>query len=120
MRKYLLHSPVHYIIASAISLLTALILFIENSGSLLLRLGDALTTGGAVSVLLGLLFWVAAQGEFDIFGYAFRAASRKYKDLYEYSRIKAEKRSRRDPAYLIYIVTGLIIALPGIVCLIIK
>lgn len=70
---------------------------------------DAFSVAGAVSVLLGLLFWIASAGAFDTIGYGFSAlcAGRKYKDLYEYTVRKKEKRSRQDKPFVPYIVVGI-------------
>ncbi len=69
---------------------------------------DAFGVGGAVSILLGLLMWVAAAGAFDTIGYGFSTLSsvRRYKDLYEYTVWKKEKRDRRGKPFLPFLLTG--------------
>lgn len=69
---------------------------------------DAFSVGGAVSILLGLLVWVAIAGAFDTIGYGFSVlvTDRKYKDLYEYTARKKEKRDRQGKPYVPYMVVG--------------
>lgn len=70
---------------------------------------DAFSVGGAVSVFLGLLFWIADVGAFDTIGYGFASfrGSGKYKDLYDYTVRKREKRNRRGKGFVPYIVVGI-------------
>jgi len=74
---------------------------------------DAFSVAGAVSVLLGLLFWAADAGAFDMVGYGFSTlgTARKYKDLYEYTVRKKEKRSRRGRIFVPNIVVGIVFLL---------
>ncbi len=69
---------------------------------------DAFSTAGGVSVLLGLLFWITAAGAFDTFGYGFSVifSNGKYKDLYEYSTRKRERRGGGYKSFLPYLVVG--------------
>lgn len=70
---------------------------------------DAFSTAGGVSILLGLLFWITAAGAFDTFGYGFSVifSNGKYKDLYEYSTRKREKRgSGGYKSFLPYLIVG--------------
>ena len=70
---------------------------------------DAFSVSGAVSMLLGLFIWVVRAGMFDTIGYGFSTLrdNRKYRDLYEYSSRKKEKRSRQGGFFLPLLVTGL-------------
>ena len=70
---------------------------------------DAFSVAGAVSILLGLFTWVVRAGMFDTVGYGFSTLldHRKYRDLYEYSSRKKEKRSRRGGFFLPLFVMGL-------------
>lgn len=74
---------------------------------------DAFSVAGSVSILLGLLGWIVAAGAFDTIGYGFSTLSsnRKYKDLYEYTVRKNEKRSRNKWAFLPYVATGAVFVL---------
>lgn len=88
-------------------LLTLTVLFVRGF-ELKIYYVDAFSVAGAVSILLGLLFWVSAAGAFDTIGYGFSTlgSNRKYKDLYEYSVRKKEKRSRHKGSFLPYIIVG--------------
>ena len=70
---------------------------------------DAFSVAGAVSILLGLFTWVVRAGMFDTVGYGFSTLldHRKYRDLYEYSSRKKEKRSRQGGFFLPLFVMGL-------------
>ena len=69
---------------------------------------DAFSVAGAVSILLGLLFWIASAGAFDTISYGFSTfrAEKRYQDLYEYTLRKKEKRSRNKKSFLSYIAVG--------------
>lgn len=71
---------------------------------------DAFSVGGAVSILLGLLGWVASAGAFDTIGYGFSTlgGNRRYKNLYEYIEGKKEKRGRQNRPFLPFLATGLV------------
>ena len=70
---------------------------------------DAFSAVGAISVLLGLLIWVAEAGAFDSMAYGFStlASNRRYRDLFEYTAHKKEIRRKRNKPYLPLIVVGL-------------
>lgn len=88
---------------------TLLVLYVRGSG-LRIHYVDAFSVAGSVSILLGLLMWVASAGAFDTIGYGFSTlrSERRYKDLYEYSIRKKEKRSRRGKPFLPIIVVGIV------------
>ena len=97
-----------YIAALVLNIgLTLLVLFLRGF-ELKIYYVDAFSVAGAVSILLGLLFWITAAGAFDTIGYGFSTLSsnRRYKDLYEYTVRKKEKRSRQKGPFLPYIVVG--------------
>ncbi len=75
---------------------TLLVLFLRGF-ELKIYYVDAFSVAGGISVLLALLFWVSRAGAFDTIRYGFSTlySGRKYKDLYEYSSAKREKRDRR-------------------------
>ncbi len=89
--------------------LTLLVLFVKGF-KLKINYVDAFSVAGAVSILLGLLVWITAAGAFDTIGYGFSVfrKDRKYKDLYEYTVHKREKRSRQHRPFLPYIVVGIV------------
>lgn len=110
LRKYFFHSPVCYGIALALNVLfTLLVLFLKGFDHLLYYV-DAFSVAGAISVLFGMLLWVTAAGAFTTFGYAFSTFSseRKYKDLYEYTAAKEERRSKQKKTYMPFIVVGFV------------
>lgn len=98
-----------YVAALLLNLVFTLLVLFLRGFTLRIYYVDALGVAGAVSVLLGLLFWVVSAGAFDTIGYGFstlRAGERRYKDLYEYTVHKKEKRSRQDKPFVPYIVVG--------------
>lgn len=101
-----------YIAAFVLNIvLTLLVLFLRGF-ELKIYYVDAFSVAGAVSILLGLLFWITAAGAFDAIGYGFSTlGSRRDKDLYEYTVRKKEKRSRQKGAFLPYIVVGVLFLL---------
>lgn len=110
LKKYIFHSPVHYGIAAAINVfLAVLVMYLRDFDGWICYV-DAFSVAGAVSVLLGMLFWVTSVGAFSTFGYAFSTfrSERKYKDLYEYTKAKQEKQTKQKKIYMPYIVVGFI------------
>lgn len=108
LRKYVFHSPIQYGIALALNVgFTLLVLFLKGFDRILSYV-DAFSVAGAVSVLFGMLLWVAAAGAFTTFGYAastFRS-DRKYKTLYEYTVAKEEKRAKQKKIEVPYLLVG--------------
>lgn len=97
-----------YAVALAVNVVLALlVLLIKGFGSRIYYV-DAFGVAGAVSILFGLLDWVAAAGAFDTIGYGFSTlrADRRDKDLYAYTARKNEKRSRRGKPFLPYLTVG--------------
>lgn len=88
--------------------LTLLVLFARGF-DLKIYYVDAFSVAGAVSILLGLFTWVVRAGMFDTVGYGFSTLRDhgKYRDFYEYSSGKKEKRSRRGGFTLPLLVIGL-------------
>lgn len=113
LRRFFFHSPARYAAAFAVNLVIALIVLFVRGFDLKIYYVDAFSAAGSVSVLLGLLLWVAAAGAFDTIGYGFSVfgGNRKYKDLYEYTVRKKEKRSRQKLTFMPYIVTGMVFIL---------
>lgn len=110
LKKYVFHSPVHYGIALGLNILfTLLVLYLRGFEQLMFYV-DAFSVAGAVSVLFGMLLWVASAGAFSTFGYAFSTlrSERKYKDLYEYTVAKEEKQAKQKKTYMPYILVGLV------------
>ena len=98
-----------YVVAFLINAgLTSLVLFARGF-NLKIYYVDAFSVAGAVSILLGLFTWVVKAGMFDTVGYGFSTlrSVRKYRDLYEYSSRKKEKRSRKGGFLLPLVVMGL-------------
>ena len=99
-----------YAVALVLNIAVGLIVLSVRGFNLKIYYVDAFSAAGAVSALLGLLLWVAAAGAFDTIGYGFSTlgSNRKYKDLYEYTVRKKEKRSRQKLTFMPYIVTGIV------------
>ncbi len=117
MRRLLFHSPRIWAAAAVLGvILTALGLWSRKS-LLLIWWSDSLSVAGAVLILLGLLGLVARLGAFDTAAYGFSALSRRrrYKDLYEYTQAKAEKRSHTPPGFMPLIAVGILFLAAGIV-----
>lgn len=97
--------------AAALILNAAITLFVLyiRGGGLKIYYVDAFSVAGSVSILLGLLFWVTSAGAFDMVGYGFSSfrGTGKYKDLYDYSVRKREKRKRQGKTFLPYIFVGI-------------
>ena len=103
----------HVIIAAVLSVSVALIILLQRDFEHRIYYVNALTAGGAVTVLVGALLLVAFYGEFDIFGYAFRRPSaRRQTDYYTYRQQKKEKRSLKP--VLSYFVVGAVFIAAGL------
>ena len=109
-RKLFLHSPLKYIISFIVGGAIAVgVLFIEGF-DIKMSYQDAFFIAGAVLVVTGGLSFVTYFGGFDIFVYGFMSfnPNRRYKDLYEYSEAKKEKRRSKSIPFMPYIVIGVI------------
>ena len=101
------HSPWHYIGAAVLGAVIALLSLLRGGFGLRIVWADALTTAGAVVILCGLLGMAASLGAFDMFGYSISTlGNRRYKDLYEYSQAKQEKRGRAGWTFVPWIAVG--------------
>ena len=116
MRRLLFHSPKAWAAAAVLGvLLTALGLWFRKS-LLLIWWSDSLSIAGAVLVLLGLLGLMARLGAFDTVSYGFSVlGKRRYKDLYEYTQAKAEKRSHTPPGFMPLIAVGAVFLAAGMI-----
>ena len=111
------HKPVHYVLPSLLGLLIAALSLMKSGTGARLYWVDALTVSGAVVILVGLLVLLAHFGAFDTFSYAFSTLSsvRRYKNLYEYSVVKQEARSRSGWFFVPYLAVGLLLLGAGAV-----
>ena len=102
-----------YAAALALNILLAVVVLFLKGFDLKIYYIYAFSVAGSVSVLLGLLVWVTDAGAFDTIGYGFSVLSRKrrYKDLYEYTVHKQEKRSRKRRGFIPNIVVGIVFLL---------
>ena len=109
-RRFVFHSPLRYVIAGMTGVALVLAYLILHGFGLLFYWMDAVSTAGAVLVLVGLLGVVSYLGAFDTVGYGFHtlAPERRYKDLYEYAAAKKKKRSRRELTFMPFINVGLV------------
>ena len=110
------HPWKQYAAAAATAVLVTLLLLVRDGFSLRISYYNALSTAGAVTLFMGLLLMVSYFGVFDIFGYSFSTLrrQRRYKDLYEYSEAKREKRRRGDLYFLPWIIVGAGFLLAGL------
>ena len=105
----------HYLAAALVGAAVALAALYQSSFTALFAYYSALTTAGAVCVLLGLLWCVSYNGTFDVFGYAFsHFGTRRYEDLRSYSQIKTEKRSKHGWTFMPWITVGLVLIAAGL------
>jgi len=102
-----------YVAAFIINIVVTIVVLLIRGGGFKIYYVDALSVAGSVSILLGLLVWITEAGAFDTIGYGLSTfrSERKYQDLYEYSLLKKEKRSRKDKPFLPYIVVGAVFLL---------
>lgn len=108
------HSVGYYVTAFAVGVVVTALALLRNGFSLRISWVDSLTVAGAVLILLGLLFLVAHFGAFDMFGYSFSTlGNRRYKNLYEYSRAKQEKRGHGGWTFMPFITVGTAFLLIG-------
>ena len=105
----------HYLAAALIGAAVAIAVLCQSSFTHLFSYYSALTTAGAVCVLLGLLWCVSYNGSFDMFGYAFsKFGTRRYEDLRTYSQIKMEKRSKHGWTFMPWITVGVVLIAAGL------
>lgn len=109
-KKYIFHSPVHYVIAFGLNVFFTLLVLVLKGFDQTLYYVDAFSVAGSVSILFGMLLWVSSAGAFTTFGYAFSTfrSERKYKDLYEYTSAKEEKHAKQKKIHMPYIMVGLV------------
>jgi len=120
-RKIFIHSPIRYIVAVVIDALVVVLSIVPNP-KVPYQFMVSFSTAGAVTILFGLLVLLANFGAFDMFSYAFlslRKANRDtYKDLYQYSQIKKEKRSKHMFTFIPYVTVGLLSIIISLIILI--
>lgn len=102
-----------YIAALVLNICFMLLVLFLKGFDLKIYYIDAFSVAGSVSILLGLLTWITDAGAFDTVGYGFSALfnGKKYKDLYEYTLRKQEKRSRKKLGFLPNIIVGAVFLL---------
>ena len=106
----------HYLAAALVGAAVALAALYQSSFTALFAYYSALTTAGAVCVLLGLLWCVSYNGTFDVFGYAFsHFGTRRYEDLHSYSQIKMEKRAKHGWTFMPWITVGIVLIAAGLI-----
>ena len=106
----------HYLAAALVGAAVALAALYQSSFTALFAYYSALTTAGAVCVLLGLLWCVSYNGTFDVFGYAFsHFGTRRYEDLRSYSQIKMEKRAKHGWTFMPWITVGIVLIAAGLI-----
>lgn len=111
------HSLKQYVIATAVSVVITVLSLLRDGFALRISYYNALTTAGAVTLLLGLLMIAGYFGAFDIFGYSFSTfrRQRRFHDLYSYSEAKREKRRHGDKYFAPWLIVGVGFLLLGLV-----
>ena len=116
MRRLFLHSPKVYVIALGLGAAVAAFSLWSRGSGLLIRWADAMSTAGAVLILLGLLGVVARLGAFDTVGYGVSKIWKpRYGDLVEYTEAKAEKRSRAPLGFMPFMTVGVLFLAAGLI-----
>ncbi len=110
LKKYMLHSPVHYGAALGLNVFFVFLVLLLRGFDYLIYYVDAFGVAGGISVFFGLLLLVSSLGAFTTFGYSFSTlrGERKYKDLYEYTEAKKEKQANQPRIYMPYILVGFV------------
>ena len=110
LRKYILHSPVHYGIALGLNVFFVVLVLFLRGFDYLIYYVDAFGVAGGISVFFGLLLLLTSLGAFTTFGYSFSTlrGERRYKDLYEYTEAKREKQAKQQKTYIPYILVGVV------------
>lgn len=107
IKKIFFHSPIKYVVLLVISLVITS-LYIIARGSSMTSLSDAFFLAGAVIFFTGMLYLTSYYGAFDTFNYGLsRIGKKRYKDLYEYTVIKNEKRKEKNYPYIPFLVIGI-------------
>ncbi len=106
--RFFRHPWKQYAAAAGVAVAITGLSLLRDGFTLRIHYYNALTMAGAVTLLLGLLLLTAYLGAFDIFGYSFSTlrSQRRYRDLYEYTEAKKEKRRRGDRFFLPWVIVG--------------
>ena len=116
MRRLFLHSPRLYGIALVLGAALAAVNLWSRGSGLAIRWADALSTAGAFLILLGLLGLTARLGAFDTVGYGISKIWKpRYRDLVEYTRAQAEKRSRSPLGFMPFVTVGSLFVIAGLI-----
>ena len=109
------HSPWRYILSLLGGAAIAGVVLLTAGYTGTLAWANALTIAGAVLILCGALSWIARQGGFDMFRYAFsNIGSRRYKDFYSFTEAQQEKRRAAAWTFLPPVWVGLVCLLAGL------
>ena len=117
LKKFLFHSPGHYIAALILAAAVGAFRFSTLPDGINVRFAwyEILSVSGYVTFLIGALMTVSYFGAFDLFGYVFSPGRtgehRKYKDYAHYSQKKMEKRGREGYFFVPYYVVGFAVVL---------
>ena len=122
MKKLFFHSPIRYIISLSVALILILIRLVTSNGfQNIVAYCDGTFIAGMVLVCGGGLSLVSYFGGFDIFSYNFMKKKEGVSTLYDYSKLKAERRKNAPPSYMPYITIGtLFIFISAILLIIIQ
>jgi hypothetical protein len=116
LRRLFLHSPKKYAVALAAAVAVTAAGLRFRGAALLIQWADAVSTAGALVLLLGLLGLVERLGAFDTVGYGLsNLRQKRWRDLYEYSEAKREKRSRAPLGFMAFVTVGAAFLIAGLV-----
>ena len=97
IKRFFCHRPLRYLLWAGLGAVIALLSLLRSGFGLICFWVDALSTAGAVLILLGLLGLAASCGAFDIFRFSFSTLkSRRYRTLYDFNEAHKEKRKRSE------------------------
>lgn len=116
--KLFYNSPARYVVAFVSAMaLTVIALFTRGYGSISL-IADAISIGGAVTLLAGLLCLVSYYGAFDTIAYGFSTIvgnKRRYEDLYEFTQGRIEQHRSQPLTFMPPILVGLLFIVVSVV-----
>ena len=116
LKKLFVHPIKRYIAAAVTATAFCVVSLFTRGHDSFVQIDDAVSIGGAVSFLLGLLSMVSHFGAFDTFNYGFRRiGGRRNEDYYEYTSRKTDERSRQELTFMPFITVGVLLIAAGLV-----
>ena len=107
INRFFRHRPLRYLLWAGLGAVIALLSLLRSGFGLIYFWADALSTAGAVLILLGLLGLAASCGAFDTFRFSFSTLkSRRYRTLYDFNEAHKEKRKRSEWGFALPLTLG--------------